>query len=321
MSNQTIDNKVLVIGGAGFIGCYLCERLLKEGCFVVCLDNLMRGKVSNIASLLNDKKFAFINGDANDFRLLVKLIKDNGINYIFHLAANSDIQASASDPQIEFECTASTTWNILNSMRLTGVKKMFFASTSAVYGELRGRDCFRETDCLEPISYYGSAKMASEAFIKSFSYMNDFDALIFRFPNVIGPKLTHGVFYDFISRLKKNPSELVVLGNGKQSKPYMHVYDLVDAILQFCWSNKGVSIFNVGVETSTTVKSIAEMVVEKMGLTDCKIIYGSSDSGWKGDVPVFSYCLDKIHKQGWKAFMTSDDAARKTIEEALYDNK
>ncbi len=306
----------LVIGGAGFIGSYLCKELLKQCDKVVCFDNLMRGKVENISSLKKDDKFSFIKGDANNVNALVKIINSNEINYIFHLAANSDIQASADDPKIEFESTASTTWHILIAMKRCGVKNLFFASTSAVYGELT-KESFSEEDVLNPISYYGSAKMASEAFIKSFSYMNDFNALIFRFPNVIGPNLTHGVFFDFINKLRVNQNELHVLGNGTQSKPYMHVSDLVNAITAFVWENVGINIFNIGVETSTSVKTIAEMVVQEMNLTNCKIIYGSENVGWKGDVPKFNYSLDKIHKKGWHATMTSDEASLKTIKEAL----
>ncbi len=306
---------ILIVGGAGFIGSSLCQEMLKK-CRVVCVDNLMRGRRENISTLLSNPNFVFVETDANSVETIEKLIRENNIDYIFHLAANSDIQASANDPQIEFESTAKTTWSILTAMRNTGVKNLFFASTSAVYGEQEEKP-FKEDDCLNPISYYGSAKMASEAFIKSFSYMNNFNTLIFRFPNVIGPNLTHGVFFDFISRLKENPKKLVVLGDGTQYKPYMYVLDLIKAIDLLCWNNKGVNIYNVGVETATYVRTIANMVISEMGLQDCKIIYGKENIGWKGDVPKFSYCLDKIHAAGWKASMTSDEAALVTIKEAL----
>lgn len=312
-----IRKNVVVIGGAGFIGSFLCKKMIELGCLVVCYDNLMRGKIENITHLIDKTNFIFIHADANDVQTLKKIIVDNKIDYIFHLAANSDIQASAEDPSIEFSATSQTTWSILCAMKETGVKNLFFASTSAVYGELVNEKPFKEEDTLNPISYYGSAKMASEAYIRAFSYMNGFNSLIFRFPNVIGPNLTHGVFFDFIKRLKDNPKQLAVLGDGTQCKPYMHVKDLVDAILLLCWNNKGVNTFNVGVETATYVKTIAEMVVSEMNLKDCNIVYGTSNVGWKGDVPKFAYCLDKIHSTGWKASMTSDEAALETIKEAL----
>lgn len=309
--------RVLIVGGAGFIGSYLCKILIAKGHFVVVYDNMMRGKEENIASLKNNNNFAFIEADANNLELLKKTIIDFKIDYIFHLAANSDIQASANNPSIEFTSTSQTTWSILNAMKETGVKGLFFASTSAVYGEQVKNKPFKEEDMLNPVSYYGSAKMASEAYIRAFSYMNDFDSLIFRFPNVIGPNLTHGVFYDFINKLKSNPNKLEVLGDGTQCKPYMHVKDLTDAILLLCWDNKGVNTYNVGVETSTEVKTIANMVISEMKLSNCKIVYGQGNVGWKGDVPKFAYCLDKIHATGWKASMTSDEASLETIKEAL----
>ena len=311
-----MNKRVLVVGGAGFIGSFLCRELLKKGCFVVAYDNLMRGKKENIVNL-NGNNFIFIEADANDLSTLKNTIVANKIEYIFHLAANSDIQASASNPDIEFESTSKTTWSVLSAMKETGVKNLFFASTSAVYGELVNNKPFKEDDTLNPISYYGAAKMASEAYIKSFSYMNGFNSLIFRFPNVIGPNLTHGVFYDFINRLNLDPSKLVVLGDGTQCKPYLHVKDLVNAILLLCWNNKGVNIFNVGVETATSVKTIAEMVISEMHISNCQIIYGKENVGWKGDVPKFSYCLDKIYSTGWSATLTSDQASLETIKEAL----
>ncbi len=309
--------RTLVVGGAGFIGSYLCNILIAKGHFVVALDNMMRGKVENVLSLKNKESFVLVKADVNDLEFLKKTIIDYEIDFIFHLAANSDIQASASDPSIEFTSTSQTTWSILNAMKETGVKGLFFASTSAVYGEQVNNRPFKEEDTLNPVSYYGSAKMASEAYIRAFSYMNDFNSLIFRFPNVIGPNLTHGVFYDFINKLKSNPNKLEVLGDGTQCKPYMHVKDLVDAILLLCWDNKGVNTYNVGVETATDVKTIANMVISEMKLPNCEIVYGQGNVGWKGDVPKFAYCLDKIHATGWKASMTSDEASLETIKEAL----
>ena len=161
----------LVIGGAGFIGSQLCDALLMKGDKVICLDNLMRGTLGNIKEASKNKRFLFVQADANDQKRLEGLIKKNNIDFIYHLAANSDIQASANDPTIEFECTASTTWHILSAMRNTGVKNLFFASTSALYGKMEPGHPFNEQSPMNPISYYGSAKMASEAFISAFSYM------------------------------------------------------------------------------------------------------------------------------------------------------
>lgn len=306
----------LIVGGAGFIGSHLCDALLERGDNVIALDNMLRGKIENISHLNGNKHFTFVNGDANDISFVSILIAKHKVDYIYHLAANSDIQASAKNPQIEFDCTASTTWNLLCAMRNSRVKKIFFASTSAIYGEHKG-DMKEHSTELNPISYYGGAKMASEAFIHSFSFMNDFDALIFRFPNVIGPRLTHGVIFDFINRLLTNPLELDVLGNGTQSKPYIFVSDLIDAILLLDKKNKGFNAFNIGLDSCTSVKKIAEYVIDIMNLKHCIIKYGESSIGWKGDVPHFQYNLQKIHSLGWKAKYSSDEAVVATIHSYL----
>ena len=172
------------------------------------------------------------------------------------------------------------------------------------------------TPNLSPVSYYGAAKLGSEALINAFSYMNDIQALVFRFPNVIGPRLTHGVIYDFIRKLKKNPKRLEILGDGKQTKPYIYVSDLVEAILRFKETGRqGVSLYNVGVEGDTSVTCIADIVCEEMGLSSVQYDYTGGEGGWKGDVPRFRYCLDKIHGAGWKAVYTSDEAVRRTVRE------
>lgn len=308
---------VMVVGGAGFIGSHLSDALLEQGHTVICVDNLMRGNEDNISTCLQSEKFVFEQRNAAVIQDMTNLMKKYEIEYVFHLAANSDIQASAQDPQIEFDSTLSTTWAILYAMRECGIKKMFFASTSAVYGEQCDVLLDEAATSLEPISYYGSAKMGSEAFIHSFAHMNDMNVCVFRFPNVIGPRLTHGVIYDFINKLEATPDHLDVLGNGTQSKPYVHVYDLVKAIMTMYNSVSGMEIFNVGVETDTSVKRIAEIVRTEMNLENAEIRYGSDNIGWKGDVPHFQFNLEKIHSTGWKASMTSDEAVTATVREVL----
>ena len=218
---------------------------------------------------------------------------------------------------IEYKNTYSTTFVLLECMRRAGVKKLFFASTSAVYGDLMGAEVSEEAAVLRPISYYGGAKLGSEGIISSYSYMNDMSVLVFRFPNVIGPRLTHGVIFDFVKYLKEDPSHLRILGDGTQSKPYIYVLDLVDAIMRFKDAPKGVTVYHVGVETQSTVTRIAEIVCEKMGLKGVPFAYTGGRGGWKGDVPVFQYDLGKIHATGWRASMTSDEAVAKTVESVI----
>jgi UDP-glucose 4-epimerase len=312
-------HNILVVGGAGFIGSQLVDSLLTAGNKVIAIDNLFRGKKENLALASKNPNFSFEFGDANNQVFVSSVLRKYSIEFVFHLAANSDIQASAMDPSIEFRNTASTTWSVLSAMRDCGVKNFFFTSTSAVYGELKGSNFFSEdSSLLNPISYYGAAKAASEAFIHSFAYMNKMNALIFRLPNVIGRRLTHGVIFDFISRLKQNPNKLEVLGDGNQSKPYLHCDDLLRAILLLYPLNNGTNIYLVGVDSSTSVKKIAEMVVSEMKLSGkCEIVFEKKKTGWEGDVPHFAYNLDKIHSMGWHASMSSDEAVLLTIQEAI----
>ena len=212
-----------------------------------------------------------------------------------------------------------TTRTILEGMRKANVKKLFFASTSAVYGELLDVELTETTGGLMPVSYYGGAKLASEALISSYVSMCDMAALIFRFPNVIGPRLTHGAVFDFIKKLRNNPQELEILGNGTQCKPYIYVLDLVEAILKLTNSlNPGESIYNIGVTSAgTTVTKIAEIVVEELGLKDVVFRYTGGDRGWKGDVPRFTYNIRKVLSTGWSPQYSSDEAVRQTVRDAI----
>jgi Nucleoside-diphosphate-sugar epimerases len=309
--------KALVAGGAGFIGSHLIDALLREGDEVVCIDNFFIGTRENIAHLKNEPRFTFYEQDLTELDAVQRIFEKEKPDYVFHLAANSDIQASANEPMIEYRNTYSTTVVLLECMRRTGVKRFFFASTSAVYGDLMGSEVSEEAVALKPISYYGGAKLGSEGMISSYAYMNDMSVLVFRFPNVIGPRLTHGVIFDFVKRLKADPSHLRILGDGTQSKPYIYVLDLVDAIMRFKDVSKGVTLYNVGVDTQSSVTRIAEIVCEKMGLTGIPFEYTGGRGGWKGDVPVFQYNLDKIHAAGWKASMTSDEAVARTVESVI----
>lgn len=308
--------KALIAGGAGFIGSHLADYLLDEGNEVVCIDNFFIGTRQNILHLLANPRYVFYQYDLNNMELLNQVFDKEKPDYVFHLAANSDIQASAQNPIIEYQNTYSTTFNLLEAMRLHNVKKMFFASTSAVYGN---KDALlnEETALLAPISYYGGAKLGSEGLVSAYAYMNDMNVLIFRFPNVIGPRLTHGVIFDFIKRLKKDSSKLLILGDGTQTKPYLYVFDLIEAIMKFKNIGKGVTLYNVGVDTATSVTRIAEIVCQKIGASNVSFEYTGGKGGWKGDVPKFQYDLSKIHTAGWTAKYTSDEAVALTVENNL----
>lgn len=309
--------RTLVVGGAGFIGSHLCKALLDAGHSVVCFDNMSLGRYENLSELIGQASFTVCQADAANMEEMQSAFQEAKPDYVFHLAANSDIQASAQNPGVEYRNTYTTTFNVLSCMREQGVKHIFFASTSAVYGDKRDVELDEETPGLAPVSYYGAAKLGSEAMISAFTYMNDFSSLIFRFPNVIGPHLTHGVIYDFVKRLRENPYELRILGDGRQTKPYIYVGDLIRAILQFHQAPQGVTLYNLGVEGATQVTHIAEIICEEMGLQDVRFTYTGGEGGWRGDVPRFQYNLSRIHAAGWRAELDSDEAVRRTVREYL----
>lgn len=307
--------RALVTGGAGFIGTHLVERLLKEGNQVICVDNFTLGKRENVDKFKDNKNYKFYEIDINDNETFCDKLKDEEIDIVYHLAANSDIQKGGKNPEVDYKDTFMTTRGVLELMRRKNIKNLFFSSTSAIYGNEMDKMLTENLGGLLPISYYGGAKYASENFISSYSYMNDFNTMIFRFPNVIGPNLTHGVIYDFVKKLQNNPHELEILGDGTQTKPYIYVLDLIDCIMYMTKDiKKGVSIYNVGVETATSVTRIADIVCEVLGYQDVKYNYTGGNVGWKGDVPKFQYDLTKIHNAGWSATYTSDEAVRETVK-------
>ena len=309
---------ILVAGGAGFIGSHLIDSLLANGHSIVCVDKLIMGK-RNIEHLENNTAFKFYDCELADQNLVHRIFKENQIDAVYHLAANSDIQKGGKEPSIDFNDTLLTTRALLEGMRKAGVNKIFFASTSAVYGEMPDVELTETTGGLMPVSYYGGAKLASEALISSYVSMCDMSVVIFRFPNVIGPRLTHGVVFDFIKKLQNNPNELEILGNGKQCKPYIYVLDLVEAIIRLTKEfSPGETVYNLSVNSDgTTVTQIANIVVEELGLQNVKYVYTGGDRGWKGDVPRFKYNISKVLSTGWIPKHTSDEAVRQTVKDAL----
>lgn len=306
---------IVITGGAGFIGSHLAGKLLENGNKVISVDNFELGKHENVQEYLDNPNFELVEMDVSKADEFSMLLQEKHVDRIYHLAANSDIQKSAIVPGVDFTNTFGTTYSVLEGMRRNGIKKLFFASTSAVYGDKSGVNLTEDIGGLSPISYYGGAKLASEAFISSYAYMNEMEVLIFRFPNVIGPNLTHGVIFDFIKKLNNNPKELEILGDGTQCKPYLYVIDLVDAIVEYSMKQgKGVEIFNIGVDTATTVKEIADMVCRKLGLSQVEYRYTGGNVGWKGDVPAFQYDLSKIYNTGWKPKHNSNESVQATLD-------
>jgi len=308
---------ILITGGAGFIGTNLTERLIEGDNRIISVDNFILGRKENILPFMNNKKYSFYEKDVSVVENLLDIADKEKIDSIFHLAANSDIQLSGQGPLVDYQNTFVTTFSVLECMRQKNIKKLFFSSSGAVYGEKPGMILTEDTP-LAPISYYGGAKMASEAFISAYGYMNDLDIIFFRFPNVIGPYLTHGVIFDFIKKLRYNPTQLEILGDGTQNKSYIYVHDLIDAMLLIAsGDDRGVNIYNVGGDGSTTVKEIADMVCVKLGLENVRYEFTGGDRGWKGDIPAFQFDVSKIQRRGWKARHTSTQAVAATLEAIL----
>lgn len=307
---------ILVTGGAGFIGSHLCDALYSEGHTITVVDDLSLGKIENIQHLIGKPRFKFVKLDILDKDLMRKVFDEGQFDMVYHLAANSDIQKGVANPEIDYNLTFNTTFVVLELMKEFNVKKLFFASTSAIYGETS--DSLNENyGPLQPVSNYGAAKLASEAFISAFSSNYDIQTWITRFPNVVGERFTHGVIYDFVKKLRSNPNELEVLGNGEQCKPYVYVKDLIRGI-QFVIANSHdrYNVYNLGSNSRTKVSEIASMVIEEMGLV-AKIRYTGGDRGWKGDVPEFKYDLAKVNQLGWYADYDSNDSVRIAIQKAL----
>jgi UDP-glucose 4-epimerase len=311
--------KVFVTGGAGFIGSHLVDKLIEKGNQVTAYDNLSSGKKEFIKQHFDNDKFKFVEADLLDLERVKKEIKDHDV--VFHIAANPHVRLGEKQTDIDLKYETIATYNVLESMRLNNIKKIVFSSSSVVYGETNEPSLPENYGPLLPISLYGAGKLASEGLITAFCGTFDFQTWIYRFANVVGTRGTHGVIVDFINKLRKNPRELEILGDGRQQKPYLYISDCVDGIIYgFEHSNEQINLFNLGCDTNTTVTRIAELVVEEMGLKDVKFNYTGGKRGWKGDVPRFQLDITKIKKLGWKTNYTSDEAVRKSIKELLNTN-
>ena len=306
----------VVTGAAGFIGSHLVDRLLQRGDRVIGIDNMVLGRRENLASALDSKNFALHQLDINDYPRFLDRLRDEGpIQTVWHMAANSDIAAGVNDPEIDLTRTFMTTFNVLTAMHSLKIPRLCFASTSAIYGDM-DKVLAEDTGPLFPISSYGATKLGSEAIISAALERFLERAWIFRFPNVVGGRATHGAIFDFIRKLRKNPGELEVLGDGGQEKPYLHVSELLDAMLfLFDRVKDKLNYFNIAPDGSaTTVRQIAEAVV-KVVSPGAKIRYTGGTRGWVGDVPRFRYSIEKLKAAGWAPKMTSNHAVELAVRE------
>ena len=308
--------KILVTGGAGFIGSHLVDELINQENDVIVFDNLSSGKMEFIEHHLKNSRFRLVKGDLLDQDKIIKTC--NGIDLVYHVAANPDVRLGASDTKVHFDQNILATYNLLEAVRINNVKQLAFTSTSTVYGEANIMPTPEEYGPLIPISLYGASKLACEALITSYSHTFDIQAWIFRFANIVGPRSTHGITVDFINKLKSNPDKLEILGDGKQEKSYLHVSECVNAILFAIENSKEeVNIFNIGSEDTINATTIGKIVVEEMSLNNVEFFYTGGSRGWKGDVPRMRLGIEKLKGLGWKPVYTSEQSIRETARSLL----
>ncbi|HWR64238.1 MAG TPA: NAD-dependent epimerase/dehydratase family protein [Candidatus Thermoplasmatota archaeon] len=311
--------KAFITGGAGFIGSHLVDTLLKNNYSVTVYDNLSSGDKSFIHHHLKQKEFTFIQADLLNLKRVKKELQ--GHDVVFHLAANPHVRLGETQTDLDLNQGIIATYNVLEGMRQNNIKKIVFSSSSVVYGETTEPSLPETYGPTLPISMYGAGKLGAEGLISAFCGTFDFQTWMYRFANVVGIRGTHGVIVDFIEKLRKNPHELEILGDGRQCKPYLYISDCVDGILfGYHHSNQKMNLFNLSCDTTTTVSRIAEMVTQEMGLNNVLFKYTGGVRGWKGDVPRFELDAGKMNKIGWKATLTSDEAVRKAIKDVLHTN-
>ncbi|MFZ5781015.1 MAG: NAD-dependent epimerase/dehydratase family protein [Pseudomonadota bacterium] len=310
------EERYIVVGGAGFIGSHFVDRLLQNPVTrgVTVYDNFSSGRRWHLERHLNDLRLRIIEGDVKDLAKLADAM--TGHQTAIHLASNPDIAKAATQPDIDFYEGTFLTHQVVEAMRRSDVKTILYASGSGVYGDL-GEVVAAECHSVgEPISTYGASKLAGEALISAYCFMFGLRGRAFRFGNVVGPHQTHGVGFDFVRRLLKNPTELTILGDGRQSKSYIHIDDVIDAVLAaHAWDERNYSVFNVATGDYITVTEIAELAAECAGLVpgSVKFSYTGGDRGWRGDVPIIRLDTQRIRSIGWHCRRNSREALREAM--------
>ena len=314
------EKNVLITGGLGFIGKNLTSYLLERtNCFITIVDNNSINTLESFKNHFHSDRISYILDDLKSPVLLQKALEN--VDLVFHLAANSDISKGVNNPEIDFLNTTTSTFNLLSAMKNAGVKKIVFSSGSGIYG-MDNDNIFDENYApLYPVSHYGASKLCAEAMISSFVHMHNMQALVCRFANVVGDWQSHGVAYDFIMRLKKNPEKLTVLGNGYQKKSYIHISDVINAI--FCIlgkeTNDSIQSFNVSNDDSIRVRDIVKIILSEMNLSSTTVEYGTTSYGWIGDVPELKLINYKIKSLGWNFKYNSEQAIKEAVKFLIHN--
>ena len=312
-----------VVGGAGFIGSHFVDALLAspQTRRITLFDNFSSGREWHYEHHAADPRLQVVHADASDVKALTATM--DGHDWVIHLASNPNIAAAVENPEIDFYRGTLLTNNVAEAMRRSHLRRLIYASGSGVYGDAGRQLVCEDYAPMRPVSTYGASKLAGEALIASYCSMFGLQACAFRFGNVVGPRQTHGVGYDFLRRLKKRPGKLSILGDGQQSKPYIHVNDVVAAVL--CAAKRApssFSVFNVATDDAVTVTEIAEMAAEALGLSAKPIFdYSGGRCGWKGDVPVVRLDSTRMHALGWAPKWNSREAVRHSLQELVADDR
>jgi len=314
----------MITGGAGFIGSHLLDLLISRGANVCVFDNLSNRSSENIKHWTENNAFKFMCCDLVSENNIVKAVEDCDV--VFHLAANPEVRVGSTSPEIHYQQNVVATFNLLEAIRKAGnVKAFVFTSSSTVYGEPSKIPTPEDYAPLEPISTYGATKLACEALITAYAYTYGFKGVILRLANIVGPRSKHGVIYDFIQRLNKNPKELEILGDGTQTKSYLYITDCIEAmLLGLEKAQKRVEVFNLGSEDQINVKTIAQIVAEEMGLKNVKFkLTGGVDGGrgWKGDVKNMLLDVSRLKSLGWKPRLNSEEAVRQAAHDLVKEQK
>lgn len=320
--SQPAIRRICVVGGAGFIGGHFVDRLLASDATqqVTVYDNFSSGREWHLAAHRDDARLNVIKGDVRDLENLVSAA--GGHDTVIHLASNPDIARAVTEPAVDFELGTLLTHHVAEAARRCGVGLVLYASGSGVYGDLGEREATEDHGPLVPVSTYGASKLAGEAILASYAAMFGITARAFRFGNVVGPRQTHGVGFDFIRRLLDDPRRLRILGDGRQSKSYIYVADIIEAVLTAARvATDPFAVFNVATGDYVTVTEIAELATDVVGLPpgSTEFEYSGGDRGWKGDVPVVRINTDRIRSLGWKNERTGLQALRASMESMLAD--
>lgn len=324
ISEKSNFQRYFIVGGAGFIGSHFTDRLLSDSAVaaVTLYDNFSSGREWHYQHHCQDSRLKVVRGDVKDLARLTEAMA--GHDVVIHLASNPDIARAVTEPDIDFREGTYLTNNVLEAMRCCGVKRILYASGSGIYGDLGEKEADENWGPLVPISTYGASKLAGEALISAYSHMFDFVGLVFRFGNVVGPRQTHGVGFDFLRQLLKNPRILRILGDGTQSKSYIYVEDVIEAVLLAGrTSTERFAAYNVATGDYITVTEIGHLAVECAGLEpgEVKFEYTGGNRGWKGDVPVVRLNIDRIRRLGWACRRNTRTALRDSMMSMLPDLK